>query len=93
MAGFAQPVVLDATVLSNVASSGSVEWLLDLVERPVVVQTVRDELERGRAHGHRFLDNAIERMGDDLPLVTAEHGEQPSRVANVRARLDPGEAE
>lgn len=66
---FAQPVVLDATVLSNYASSGSVRWLIELLSQPAAVPAVEDELEAGRAHGHAFLAAAFEPLGDDLSLL------------------------
>lgn len=94
-AALAQPVVLDATVLSNYASSGSVGWLIELLSQPVVVPAVRDELEAGQAHGHAFLAAAIELLGDDLSLldVTDDPQEGLPERSVLRAELDPGEAD
>lgn len=89
----AQPVVLDATVLSNFASSDAIDWLVELLDRPVVVPAVRTELERGRDHGHRFLAEAIEPLGDDVPIVEERGNPTPSDPSEIRERLDTGEAE
>lgn len=43
----AQPVVLDATVLSNFASSGATGELVAVLEQPVSVPAVQQELQRG----------------------------------------------
>lgn len=45
---YPQPVFLDATVLSNFASSDAVGFLETVLDSPVVVPAVRDEIERGR---------------------------------------------
>lgn len=49
--GYPQPVFLDATVISNYASTDSIEFLVRLLESPVVVPAVRDEIARGEAAG------------------------------------------
>ena len=56
---YPQPVVLDATVLSNFASTDGVSLLATVLELPVVVPTVRDELERGLDAGHEYLDTVV----------------------------------
>lgn len=91
----APPVVLDATVLSNFASSDSLDWLIDAVRRPAVAPAVRRELERGRDSGHVFLGAALERLGTDLPVLELEGEDVTDWSAGsvVRDRLDPGEAE
>jgi len=38
---------LDATVVSNFASTDGIGFLTTLLESPVVVPAVRDEIERG----------------------------------------------
>lgn len=96
MAGsLAQPVVLDTTVLSNFASSGSIDWLIELLERPAATPAVRDELERGRSHGHTFLDTAIDPLGDKLSLLDVDGEDEGVLEENsaIRDELDPGEAE
>lgn len=87
------PVFLDATVLSNFASSGSLGWLVALLNRPAAVQTVRDELERGREHGHRFLDDAIEVLGEGIPLLEVNGDTASPEDHEIRQRLDAGEAD
>lgn len=53
-----EPVVLDATVPSNVASGGAVGWLVDRLDARAVHPAVVAEIERGREHGREFLDDA-----------------------------------
>jgi predicted nucleic acid-binding protein len=92
MAALAEPVVPDATVLSNFASSDAVAWLAGTVPGLAVVPAVRAELAAGRDHGHAFLDRALDSLGDAIPVVPDEdigEGGEPA----VRDRLDAGEAE
>jgi predicted nucleic acid-binding protein len=91
--GFAVPVVLDATVLSNFASSGSVDWLVELLDRPATTPAVRSELERGRDCGYDFLADAVESVDDEISVLDALTGRSAIDPAEVRKRLDPGEAE
>lgn len=61
--GYPQPVYLDTTVISNFASTNSVEFLVHVLEAPVVVSAVRDEIERGVEHGHEYLTSAVKTFG------------------------------
>lgn len=67
-----RPVVLDTTVLSNFASTESIDWIVELVERPIVVAAVRDELERGMEAGHRYLEAATRAIGEEIEVVEPE---------------------
>lgn len=88
--GVARPVVLDATVLSNFASSGAVDQLGTLLDCPSTVRTVQAELEQGsRTYG--FLDDALSHIGDTI-AVTDIDGLDGSQTDRIRARLDEGEA-
>ena len=58
-----RPIVLDATVLSNFASSSTAEELVRILDHPATVPAVRDELERGRDLHYRFLDEALAHVG------------------------------
>jgi len=86
-----QPVVLDATVLSNFASTGTVDVLVDILDRPATVPAVQTELERGYARDTDFLDDPLARIGDAITLLGVE--EQSTGDAGIRDRLDSGEAE
>jgi len=66
--GYPQPVFLDATVISNFASTSSVEFLVHLLEAPVVAPAVRDEIERGVKHGHEYLISAVEAFDEGLAV-------------------------
>ena len=78
--GYPQPIFLDATVISNFASTSSVEFLVHLLEAPIVVPAVRDEIERGVKHGHEYLTSAVEAFDEGLVLsdVPPEIGGQIS---------------
>lgn len=88
--GYPQPVVLDTTVVSNFASTDSISLLATVLESPVVVPAVRDELERGLDAGHEYLDTAVDALDDELPVrpVSVDDG-----VQDIRDRLDRGESE
>ena len=88
MAEYPQPVYLDSTVISNFASTNSIEFLVHLLEAPAVVPAVREEIERGVDYGHEYLTSAVEAFDEGLPVsqVPPEMGE-----VHLRERLDPGE--
>jgi predicted nucleic acid-binding protein len=90
--GLAEPVVLDATVLSNFASSGAVGWLVELLDSPAVPLAVEAKIERGRAHGHEFLDDAMGAIGDGIPVLEVEREQETAATTDVDATLDAGEA-
>lgn len=85
--GLPQPVVLDATVPSNFASTDAIDYLVEVLESPAVTPAVRDELEDGWRSGHGFLGVAVEEIGEGLTVLepSDEHPE-------LRDRLDAGEA-
>jgi len=88
--GYPQPVFLDATVISNYASTNSVEFLVHVLEAPVVVPAVRDEIKQGVKHGHGHLTRAVEAFDNGLPV-----SDVPPKIGrmSLRERLDPGETE
>jgi len=91
MAGrYPRPVFLDATFLSNYASTDSIGFLVSILESPVVVPAVQDEIERGHRFGHDYLATAVEAFDDGLRI-----GDVPpeTAAAQLRDRLDPGEAD
>lgn len=87
-----QPVFLDATVLSNFASSGSIAELAAILDRPVAVPTVRDELEEGYDRNYEFLDTALGQLGDGIALLEVTEGTDDAGT-EIRRQLDAGEAE
>ncbi|WP_222912703.1 hypothetical protein [Natrinema sp. SYSU A 869] len=56
---FSPPVILDATVLSNFASTESVTWLTSVLENLTTVPAVERELQRGPESGYTYLENAL----------------------------------
>lgn len=88
--GYPQPVFLDATVISNFASTSAVEFLVHLLEAPIVVPAVRDEIEQGVKHGHEYLTTAVEAF--DNGLAVSDVPPEIGRVS-LHERLDPGETE
>ncbi|WP_147270867.1 hypothetical protein [Haloplanus salinus] len=61
-----------------------------MLEPPVVVPTVRDEIERGERAGYEYLGVAVDALGESLPIR-----EVPSEAddSDIRDHLDIGEAE
>jgi predicted nucleic acid-binding protein len=88
--GYPVPIFLDATVISNFASTDSIEFLVSVLESPVVVPAVRDEIEQGRQFGHDYLDSAVEAFRGELRISD----DPPEREdEQFRERLDAGEAD
>jgi predicted nucleic acid-binding protein len=91
MAGrYPSPVFLDATVVSNFASTDGIGFLTTVLESPVVVPAVRKEVERGARAGYEYLGAAVDALGESLFVR-----EVPSDAggSDVRDRLDAGESE
>jgi predicted nucleic acid-binding protein len=88
--GYPQPVFLDATVISNFASTNSTAFLGHVLESPTVVPEVRGEIEQGVDLGHEYLTGAVEAFGEALPVI-----DTPPEVGGVHLRdqLDLGETE
>jgi predicted nucleic acid-binding protein len=55
-------VLIDSTVFSNFAYSGSIDVLIEAVDYPVTSKKVAKELERGCDEGYEFLDRALKEM-------------------------------
>jgi len=87
----AHPVFLDATVLSNFASSDTVAQLVMILDRSVAVPAVREELERGHEQSYGFLSDALDHLGADIVLIEIADPEG-STETDIRDRLDEGEA-
>jgi len=89
-----RPVILDATVLSNYASTDSVSWLTTTLDALQTVPAVRTELEQGREVGYAYLEHALDVLesGEISIAETAPEQLQQDYPA-VQTRLDPGEAE
>jgi len=90
-----RPVVLDATVLSNYASTDSVTWLTTTLDDLWTVPAVRTELEQGREVGYAYLEHALDglesgRIGivetapEQLPAGLSD-GADPSRSRRSRS--------
>jgi predicted nucleic acid-binding protein len=88
--GCPKPIFLDATVISNYASTNSIGFLVDILEAPVVAPAVRDEIEQGVDFDHEYLTSAVEAF--DEGLIVSDVPPEIDRV-NLRKRLDPGEIE
>jgi predicted nucleic acid-binding protein len=91
---FSRPVVLDATVLSNYASTNSVSWLTTTLDDLQTVPAVRTEMEQGREVGYAYLEHAIDVLESGRIGITETAPEQLQQdYPEVQTRLDPGEAE
>lgn len=89
--------VLDTTVVSNFASTNSLDVLFDSFEKVVVPTAVVSELERGASEGYDFLADAKAQF-DPSKHVTgggSAHLRRGSkeRWTTIRRELDDGEAE
>lgn len=90
-----KPLVLDATVLSNFASSGSVSWLTTTFSELGTAPAVEHELQRGIEAGHQFLRSASRAIEANEISVLRSGSEiaRQSWFSDVFDRLDCGEAE
>lgn len=82
MKPFQSPVVLDATVLSNLAYTDDLDLLDTLTARCVTVEAVNEELRAGTGSY-----NELTRAVDAIELST---GHEPTNT--IRTALDRGEA-
>jgi predicted nucleic acid-binding protein len=91
---FSSPVVLDATVLSNYASTDSVTWLTTTLDALQTVPAVQTELEQGSEVGYAYLEHALDvlELGEIGIAETAPEQLQQD-YPGVQNRLGPGEAE
>ncbi|WP_254538424.1 hypothetical protein [Halomarina litorea] len=91
---FSRPVVLDATVLSNYASTNSVAWLTTTLDDLQTVPAVRTELEQGCEVGYAYLEHAIDVLESGrIGIATTAPEQLQQDYPEVQTRLDPGEAE
>lgn len=91
---FSRPVVLDATVLSNFASTDSIAWLTATFDELVTVPAVKNELQQGIEVGYEHLTPALRAIEDGaITIDEAAPAELEQAYPNIRDRLDPGEAE
>lgn len=89
------PLVLDATVLSNFASSESVSWLTSSFPQVETTPTVERELRTGVEEGFAVLKPAIRAIDDGEIPVSGSAGEvaTSAECRSIFQRLDSGEAE
>lgn len=85
-----QPIVLDTTVCSNFARTDAIDVLVTVLESPVVVSAVREEVEHGHALGQDYLSSVVRAFDEGLPVADPP---ATSRDIQVDERLDAGEAE
>lgn len=90
-----KPLVLDATVLSNFASSKSISWLTSAFSGLETTPTVEQELRNGIDEGYSFLKPVVRAIDDEEVPVSGSVGEiaDSSETLRVFRRLDRGEAE
>jgi predicted nucleic acid-binding protein len=91
---FSRPVFLDATVLSNYASTESVTWLTTTLGALQTVPAVRTELEQGRAVGYAYLEHTLGVLeSGEIGIAETAPEQLQQDYPAVQTRLDPGEAE
>lgn len=94
-------VVIDTTVLSNYARTGSVGWLTDVLAVPVTVPAVQAEVRTGYREGYDYLapvlarfervDEAGDVPADAIGVVPSGVGSRAESPAWL-SELDRGEA-
>lgn len=89
-AQYPKPTVLDATVVSNFASTNSIGYLIEVLDSPVVTPAVRDEITEGYREGYDYLETAVDAFDDELPIIDVD---QRAEFSEIRNRLDAGESE
>ena len=91
---FSRPVILDATVLSNYASTDSVTWLTTTLDDLQTVPAVQTELEQGREVGYAYLERALEALeAGEIRIAETAPEQLEQDYPELQDRLDPGEAE
>lgn len=91
---FSRPVILDATVLSNYASTDSVTWLATILDDLQTVPAVRTELKQGREVGYAYLEHALDVLESGrIGIAETAPKQLQQDYPEVQTRLDPGEAE
>jgi predicted nucleic acid-binding protein len=89
-----RPVVLDATVLSNYASTEFITWLTTTLDALQTVPAVRTELEQGREVGYAYLEHALDVLeSGEIGIAETAPEQLQQDYPKVQTRLDPGEAE
>ncbi|MFC6764353.1 hypothetical protein ACFQE6_04645 [Natrinema soli] len=92
--GFVRPIVLDATVLSNYASTASVTWLTTILDDLQTAPAVRTELEQGHEVGYAYLEHALDAIeSGDVEIAETAPEQLQQDYPGILARLDRGEAE
>ena len=90
-------VLLDGTVLSNVAAIGRLDLLAQALEYAYIVTAVREEVARGIQLGHDFLAKLERQIAPTNPdgwlRVTAiEADEEQAHLRSMPPKLGDGEA-
>ncbi len=87
------PVLVDTTVLSNLAAVGRLDLLNLLPDACYLASAVYEEIQQGLAEGYEFLSQ-VDRVLDSglLLLVTIESEEEWQRYRDIPGRLQRGEA-
>lgn len=87
---FSRPVILDATVLSNYASTDSVTWLATILDDLQTVPAVRTELEQGREVGYAYLEQHSTSSNQvRLGLLRPHRGNSSKTIRQFRTGLIP----
>ena len=91
---FSPPIILDATVLSNYASTDAVSWLTTTLNELQTVPAVQTELKQGREAGYTYLENALAAIeSGDITIAENAPEQLQADYPELRDRLDAGEAE
>lgn len=87
------PILVDTTVLSNLAVVDRLDWLTFLSDTCYLASAVYDEVQRGLAEGYAFLarvDQALD--SGQLLLTTLENEAEWQQYRAIPVKLQHGEA-
>lgn len=87
------PILVDATVLSNLAAVGRLD-LLSLLRAPLYLASAAyEEIQQGLTEGYEFLANVDDALDSGLlSLVTIESDVELQRYRDIPEKLHRGEA-
>jgi predicted nucleic acid-binding protein len=91
---FSRPLFLDTTVLSNYASTDSVDWLVSTFDGLQTVPAVKGEMSQGYDAGYTYLKNAVDVLeAGEIQIKESAATELQEEYPEIQQRLDLGEAE
>ncbi len=86
------PILVDTTVLSNLAVVDRLDWLTFLSDTCYLASAVYDEVQRGLAEGYTFLERVDQALDSgQLLLTTLENEAEWQQYRAIPVKLQHGE--